>query len=422
MAQQHTSRSSSKENSSSPTTAAGSGASSVKSGLASMSGYAAQAAALSPSGTVQMKGSTEPSTPATKTTWTTIVRSNFSTWDGDGDGYLSMKEIRGLLQNPAIKGDQAAAVNALHKYVSSLEELSNDEYGDENDGVTLADLTAYERGQTSGKQDKSVKGVEGRHSAGKRQIDAADKVKKKFGKAGPRATQNELFPNGVPNLASLDQGTLGDCYFLAALGSVIARNPAQLVGMIKRNIQKGHVVSYTVTWPNKGMGSTTVTVPTDGEIARYSSAGADGLWLVVMEKAFAESGGGKNADIQSTIGEGGTTGDGMSPFVPGSTDSDLLSLTSLETTKKKLNTALNGKKKKIVTARIGSSNDLHLPQPHMYTIMAFDGSKLTIRNPWGHNPAKTPQTATGFKQLGGGRFTMTTEKFDEIFSDIRYEE
>ena len=398
-----------------PEAAGASSSSGIRSSLSGMS-YGEQVSALSPR--VQAKN---PPAPAANTGWTTVVRRNFAAWDKDGDGWIEHHEVRSLMKDPSLKGEDAAALAALHKSIEGLEELSNDETGDENDGITLADLTAYERGNAAGKNHKDAAGADYRHGTGKSQIASANRVKKAHGKAAAGATKNELFPNGAPSLSALKQGGLGDCYFLAAIGSVIARDPAEVVGMIRRNIKKGAVVSYTVTFPQKSLGSVTIAAPSDAEIARYSSAGSDGLWLIVMEKAYAEAKEGKDADIKEEIGEGNSLATGVDAMAGTGTDADDLWCTGLDTTKKKL-TAAFGKKRKIVTASIMSKNDLHLPSGHAYSVIGWDGTTLTLRNPWGSNPAKVPATKPGFKLLAGGKFTMTLAKFDEIFSQICYQE
>lgn len=376
-------------------------------------GYNAQTNALRPR-------TAEPQTPPAQTDWSRRIRSNFARWDTDHDGWLSMPEVNAHLRNPAITGPDAAALSALHKKLHDLEELSNDELGDENDGVTLDDLTAYERGRT-GTQDPSVANVEGIQAAGTRAITTATQVRREHGGANATANSNELFPNGLPSIAALRQGMLGDCYFLAALGGMISRSPQSVVRMIRRNLDGNRVTSYTVTFPGT-IGAVTVAPPTDAEIARYSSSGADGLWLPVIEKAYAQGRGGAQVNRQEEIGEGGFGSTGINAFSRRGTDTDYLWCTNLATTKAKLQTALNGRPAKLVTAGIHSNNALNLPSGHQYSVLAFDGSKITLRNPWGHHPATVPATATGFERLSSGQFKMTPEKFDAVFSDITYEE
>lgn len=392
------------------------GGSSIRSSLAGMS-YGAQAAALSPA--VQAKKNAP--APA-NTGWTTTVRRNFAAWDKNSDGWINHDEVAELMKDPSIKGADAAAVAALHAYIEGLEELSNDETGDENDGVTLADLTKYERGNAAKTNPEDAAGADGMYGGGQNRINSANTVKNKHGGAKATRTTNELFPNGAPSLSALKQGYIGDCYFLAALGSVINRNPQEVVNMISRKTAKGQVVSYTVTFPQKSLGSVTVKPPTDAEIARYSSAGSDGLWLIVMEKAFAEAKGGKNVDMKGEIGEGDWLSTGVGAMGGSGTDTDDIWCTSTSTTKKKLQDALNGKKKKIVTAAISSDNELKLPSGHAYSVLAWSGTWITVRNPWGSNPQKVPAKATGFVNLGGGKFKMTMSKFEDVFSQLCYQE
>ena len=278
----------------------------------------------------------------------------------------------------------------------------------------MADLLAYEKGT----QEKKLKGhptaVEGTQANGIQKI---------------RGTKRELFPNGVPNLAALRQGAIGDCYFLAALGSFIARDPSALVRMIQENRQDNKVVSYTVQFPGR-LGTVTVSTPTDGEIARYSSAGSDGLWLVVMEKAYAVARSKqKTPDVHEEIGEGGQLATGLSAFTTAGTDHDILALTRKATTARKLDAAFGrGKghdagKRRLVTAAIGSDNEYGLPKGHAYSVIGWDGTFLTIRNPWGKNPQ-----ADGKKKLPGvsvqdpGTFRLSLDEFDKVFSEITYEE
>jgi hypothetical protein len=361
---------------------------------------------------VQLKNEGSPSAPAK--TWASIARTNFNSWDLNNDGYVGKKETDSLLLNRNIKGEQAAAVAALHKYLEELEELSNDEWGDENDGLTLSDLRQVEKG--------NLKQVESNFQNSKRQIRSAQTARDNDTLFGNTKTQNELFPNGLPSLDALKQGAIGDCYFLAPLGSLIARNPQAVVDMIKRNTDEHDVPSsYTVTFPGSD-GPVTVSVPTDGEVARYSSSGSDGLWLAVVEKAYGKLRAGKDgANRGDKIGGGGTSKQGMNAFTKAGKDRDMLGLTSKSTTQKKLTKYMGSNQ--IVTAGIGSSNSLHLPSSHEYSVIGWDGTWITLRNPWGSNPDEVPQSADGFMLLDKrGRFKMKMDSFHRVFADITYEE
>jgi hypothetical protein len=351
-------------------------------------GYGAQAAALRPT-TAAGSGATAVKPAAPTSGWATVARARFSTWDRNGDGFISRAEANSLMLDPRITGAEAAAVAALHKAIEDLEELSNDELGDENDGLSRTDLAAYE----AGKQ----RGVDLSYTNGRSRIAGQSRV---------------LFPNGAPTLSALRQGGLGDCYFLAALGSVIARDPMAVVRMIRENRKGKQVVGYTVDFP--GRGTVTIAPPTDAEVARYSSSGGDGLWLPVLEKAYGQvKGKSARTDRQAEVGEGDQLSEGVLTFSGHRGDHDFLALTGLAATRGKLTRAF--KEGRIVTAAIMTENRLKLPKGHAYSVIGWDAraDRITIRNPWGSNPKGAPGEATGV-------FTLPLPEFDDIFAELQY--
>lgn len=73
--------------------------------------------------------------------WDT-ASSGYGGWDCDHNGYLTEKEIEKALKSENLTSEQKAALETLRGRQSQLEEMHNDEYGDENNGVSRADLTA----------------------------------------------------------------------------------------------------------------------------------------------------------------------------------------------------------------------------------------------------------------------------------------
>lgn len=387
----------------------GGGGKGLRDKVRSTPGYARQSAMLKPGA--------PPAAPLT-TGWSQVIRRNFSRLDKNADGFISRTEANKAMSDPGFTGADASAIAGLHQFLDKLEELSNDEFGDENDGLTLSDLAAYENGTLQKKLQGDLRGVEGTYAYGTQKIAGA---------------KRELFPNGVPSLGALRQGAIGDCYFLAAMGALIAREPAALVRMIKENKQGKKVVSYTVSFPGK-LGAVTVPPPTDGEIARYSTSGSDGLWLVVMEKAYAVARSREEKpDIHEEIGEGGQLGTGLAAFTSSGTDTDILSLTKKGTTSRKLDAAFGrgkGKdagKRRLVTASIMSTNSYGLPKGHAYSVIGWDGTNVVIRNPWGYiNPpaAGAPRLrgVSGQDPYATGIFQFSLDDFDSVFCEVSYEE
>jgi Ca2+-binding EF-hand superfamily protein len=67
----------------------------------------------------------------------------FDRIDTDQDGSLNSSELETAANDEKLVGDDHKAVELLQKYQSELEELSDDEFGDENDGITKTDLTEF---------------------------------------------------------------------------------------------------------------------------------------------------------------------------------------------------------------------------------------------------------------------------------------
>ena len=120
----------------------------------------------------------------------------------------------------------------------------------------------------------------------------------------------------------VQQGALGDCFFLAAL-SALTRSPegrAVIQNAIRENRNdRGDVVSYTVTLHKPqnhffGFGRTTFTdvqITVDGHYASghalaRETGNAREVWAPVMEQAYAQLRGGYNA-----IARGGVPSDAM---------------------------------------------------------------------------------------------------------------
>lgn len=72
-----------------------------------------------------------------------IMRDRFSEMDKDGNNHVSRKEIeRYVSQNQDnLSADEIRALDTLSKNVGKIQELANDEKGDENSGISRQDLT-----------------------------------------------------------------------------------------------------------------------------------------------------------------------------------------------------------------------------------------------------------------------------------------
>ena len=96
------------------------------------------------------------------------------------------------------------------------------------------------------------------------------------------ANEKEPIKSVVPS--AVQQGVVGDCYFLGVLGSLAAIAPEKIVRMIHDN-KDG---TYSVTFPGDTRHPVTAPAPTETELALYAAGSKYGTWAPLLEKAYGE--------------------------------------------------------------------------------------------------------------------------------------
>jgi hypothetical protein len=340
----------------------------------------------------------------------------FTDIDLDKDGFASKTEIDVALGKADFKGTQGAMLATIKKLLGDFEDFSDDELGIENDGITLADMTEYDR-----LREKFGPGKSGPAKT----MDTLSKIQQMFdfAKSKINNTNKTLFPAN-PDPMQVMQGMIGDCWFLAAIvavGNEKFRGPAEIRKWIMTD--PADPDKFTVKFP--GSDSIAVTRPTDAELAIFATAGSNGLWLPVLEKAYGASvKKGQyffvDTSVTNAADGGARLGKGLSIITGHDNDTDELFLTSIDTTRLKLTSAF--RHNKIATAGINGGifadfTDDGLPMGHAYTVLSYDvlTDIIKVRNPWGHTGPK------GVTVINGA-FEMKLPDFDKNFSDIAYEE
>lgn len=328
----------------------------------------------------------------------------FDDVDRDHDGFIDLDDIDRACGNRLIKGHQAAAIATLRCMLDDLEDISDDEKGWENDGLTRADLAGLEMLSVYEPTHDFVTRTWGRYGA------ATQKIRK-----SPRHVFADE-ENPVVDPIWCQQGLMGDCFLLAPLISLAFVRPDDLTGMLSRRSQ----LEWRVTTPDAAV---TVETPTDAQIALFASG--DGLWPVLFELAYAKSRYGSiygtlSSSTNDVVDTGGIVSLAITWLTGNSVDTDLLSISTLDATREKLVSAFAHQK--IVAAGIRLSADRyrdHLPTCHAYSVIGYDAERdiVTLRNPWGAS-GKGPSGAP----VVGGVFEMTLEAMDGIFTDIDFEE
>lgn len=338
------------------------------------------------------------------------IYQSFDKIDADRNGFLSHREIVNEMKSSNVKADRAAAAGALAVNDSKIKNLSNDEYGLENDGVTKQDLIALDKLGGSGDLKEEVENTYYNSlykiSSSKSFFDSNDKF---------------ILPKKASdiNYKSVQQGGAGDCYFLAALVSQAQHNPQKIVDMIKDNGDG----TYNIKFSDK---TVKITAPTDAELGLY----ADGAgWVAMIEKGYAvyrnESALLKKENPFDKSGGGSIViGRGIKELTGNSFETNVLLATTKNSTRAKLTEATQSNK--LMTASINKhiigKSEFNLPDGHVYTVLGFDAQtdKVKIRNPWGHTEAQD-KDGNAMDGLDDGVFELSVDDFYKAFTMVAYE-
>jgi hypothetical protein len=312
------------------------------------------------------------------------------------------------MKNKWVQDENAAAIATLNVTGNDLQALSNDEYGKENDGVTLKDLAEYEKRSKAGK-DKTAEAVDAQFQSSLSKL---------------RQSPKQLYTGGTPDPGAVSQGQIGDCYYLSALSAKAYQDPQAVKNMIKDNGDG----TFTVSHP--GQKEVTIQAPTESEVAQYSGSGNDGRWLSVMEKGYGDlrnQGRWSQKAVPQDAADGGASlATGIRAVTGHDVDTVSLKGTDLSTTRDTLEKAL--REGKVVTAATAGENksltNKGLVGNHAYSVIGYDrkNDTITLRNPWGSGETLN---ANGTGPLDGrddGKFTLTPAQFHHYFSSYAYEE
>ncbi len=183
-----------------------------------------------------------------------LFSSLFNQWDINHDGALDLTEIDTAINDPSVQGNESAIAVVFRRHLlrdqrdktNEINELSLAEV------LSLADDPQVQR---------AISG-DARHI---------------------QSINHSLFLPEDPNLVSFHQGSMGDCYFLAVAGALVYYQPQMVRAMIKPEADGSFEVRF-------GNGKNVAVGPlTDAELILGATEGrSHGIWLSVLEKAFAE--------------------------------------------------------------------------------------------------------------------------------------
>lgn len=310
-----------------------------------------------------------------------VLKRSFQNWDYDHDGVLTSEELDQAIQDPSIKGEQAAALSAVKVYSRSV--WKRDDYVDE---FSLSQLMPNS-------PDTGEPGA-----LAKKLVSMFTTYEQKIAKESP-----ELFANGAPHIEEIKQGKTGDCYFLATVGGLAYHTPQRIIDMIQQNDDG----SFIVTFPRHR--SIAVARPTDAELACYSDAGEDGLWLHVLEKAYAtwKNDKTKKYDLEplDVVIHGGSGGR-MLMFMTGDA---CVRLPTADTGADELRSAMMRSLEKRLIVNTGTKG-------HCLTILRYEPQTdmVTVWNPWGTDGTYS----TVQQEMKHGVFQMPLSDLQKYFVSI----
>ena len=335
------------------------------------------------------------------------AKAAFAKWDADGNGTLTREEIDRGVADPRVKGPEAAAVVALKRAVR-------------NKKYTLPPLTKDAVAGLAANPGKDRPDLQAMYSAALDRITKADR---------------ELFPKGAPGLDTLRQGKLGDCFCLAPLASMVCRDPADVVRMIRPKPDGSYLVN---------LGAREIAVPplTDSELALTASAGPGGVWVNVYEKAVglvrvekARADGQASPSLIDLLGKGGSAGTTIelvtgNPIVrfsckyakdPKTTGREREG--KLAELRKLLSSAF-AEKRLVTCGTAGGVTTPNVDGNHAYAVVGYNSKsdEILLWNP--HGQTFTPKGAAGAKTgypTKNGRFRVPLSEFVQIFSGVAFE-
>jgi hypothetical protein len=225
---------------------------------------------------------------------------------------------------------------------------------------------------------------------------ATDQLFKKFGH-GNIATSSEdgipLYVNGV-SVSDIDQGQIGDCWYLAVLSSIAARHPEkiqQLITQIAPNTYRVELYDLSGKKVTVVVAPSDVNDPTGGGIAGASMASEK--WVRVMEAALIKS--------RGVIARNGNDSTGNGSIDGGTLDQEqdaYHAITGERGTIYNPPQMTNQAVANVISQNVNmgkpvwaSTTELpaDVPQPqwyvpgHAFAVLGTDGASVLVRNPWG---------------------------------------
>jgi hypothetical protein len=232
-----------------------------------------------------------------------------------------------------------------------------------------------------------------------------------------------LFASGGPSYSDVQQGEVGDCWLMASLAEVAARDPQDIVNMFTSagsTKENGSTVSlYKVRFFNSAGVAEYVTVDTElpSGGAYYDQAVNRVLWAALAEKAYAEANG---AGIVTTQNEGSDSYNALNGGDPAwalqAITGNLASDASVNPSN--IVAALN-LGQLIVLCTTDPAADSKIVGDHCYAVVNYTASSsnpIQVYNPWGIGSSEGSLVSYYGQQVYGGLFSASASFLSNNFA------
>lgn len=207
--------------------------------------------------------------------------------------------------------------------------------------------------------------------------------------------QHEIAPNDV------QQGALGDCYFVAQLASQAHTNPGRIAQLIKDNGDGTYTVTLHLKDPSKPGRRVPKEIVVDSQFPQkdgavaYAKPGDRGeqgpeLWAMLIEKAFAKYSGSYELIRGSKTKDGDVfammSGEASSSFRLAGMGQDALLTRLVKALSRQQAVAFGARSKATADEALQAEMKTEgVVANHAYSLLAVDqgAGTVTLRNPWG---------------------------------------
>lgn len=371
-----------------------------------------------------------------------MYATTFHDLDTDEDGLLTEQEINAAVLDPKLRPELVVPVSIFKLGFETIAKMHKPFLFRDKDGITLLDLNEWMKVLNEVSTEEQTQQAAAEHEVFRRRGKIseprdlaliAERLKSRLDDFNYKTLSlylNQADPVQSVMIHAIQQGFVGNCAFLAALGAVVCTNPEIIPRMIHINPDK----TYTVTFPGARDEPQVVSHPTLVELLLYSRPTQHGIWPTILEKAYGMLLSQSSFEPKEIAAENTHKCARYWPQL-------FQVLTGQASKVKEINSAQYSEVREILQkakhdhrgvcawTRAGSCQYIWrggLRSNHAYTLMDFDNTteSITLRNPWGPIHGSEPATDES-EPLDGtedGIFKISLDKLLSEFSHIHYED